>query len=289
MTASRAAVERAQGSVESAQRDVEVAQSRVTLAQSRTLEAQANYNKVAKDLERMRPLVAKDEISQQQFDAAVASEASAKAVFDTAKAAVREAENNVAASEARVKQARGEASAAEAQVESANAAPQQVTATRARISSAAAGIQQAKAALELARTNLEYTVIKAPVSGYVSRKNVETGQVLQPLQPVMAIVPLQDVWITANFKETQLDRMRVGQPAEISVDAYSQSKFKARIESIAAATGARFSLLPPENASGNFVKVVQRVPVRLALQPGDDPNHVLRPGMSVVATVFINQ
>ncbi len=136
-----------------------------------------------------------------------------------------------------------------------------------------------------AKLNMEYATIKAPVSGIISRKAVELGQVVQPGQPVLAVVSFDEIWVTANFKETQLDKMKPGQNASISVDAYDGQKFSGKVESIAAATGAKFSLLPPENASGNYVKVVQRIPVRIAVDRNADPQHVLRLGMSVVATV----
>jgi membrane fusion protein (multidrug efflux system) len=129
--------------------------------------------------------------------------------------------------------------------------------------------------------------VKAPVSGVVSHRSAEVGQVVQPGQPLMAIVPLEEIWVTANFKETQLRKMRPGQPVTISVDAYGGREYRGHVDSIAAATGARFSLLPAENASGNFVKVVQRVPVKIFFEKGQDPEHLLRPGMSVRPTVFL--
>ncbi len=144
----------------------------------------------------------------------------------------------------------------------------------------------AKAALEQAKLNLSYTELKATVGGVVSRKTVEVGQVVQPGQPLLAIVPLDDVWVTANFKESQLKSIRPGQPVEVAVDAYGGRTYRGRVDSIAAATGSRFSLLPPENATGNYVKVVQRIPVKIVLEPGQDRDHLLRPGLSVVPTVF---
>jgi membrane fusion protein (multidrug efflux system) len=143
-----------------------------------------------------------------------------------------------------------------------------------------------QASLAQAELNLQYATVKAPVKGIVSRKTAEMGQTIQSGQPLMAIIPLENVWITANFKETQLTDMRPGQAATVKVDAYGGREFKGRVDSIAAATGARFSLLPPENATGNFVKIVQRVPVKIVLDAGQDAEHVLRPGMSVVPTVF---
>ena len=144
-----------------------------------------------------------------------------------------------------------------------------------------------KAALEQAEMNLGYTVVRAPVGGIVSQKSVEVGQTVAPGQPLMAVVPQEDVWVIANFKESQLAHVRPGQKATVTVDAYGGKKYAAHVDSIAAATGARFSLLPPENATGNYVKVVQRVPVKIVFEKGQDPDHLLRPGMSVFPTVII--
>jgi len=183
---------------------------------------------------------------------------------------------------------------AQAELRTAHTAPEQLAVMKAREQSAEARVKQAKAALDQAHFNLDYATIAAPVSGVVSRRSVEPGQTIQSGQPLLAVVPLEDgartpgrpsIWVTANFKETQLKRMRVGQAATIDVDAYDRS-YSGKVDSIAAATGARFSLLPPENATGNYVKVVQRVPVKIVLDNGQDPEHLLRPGMSVVATVF---
>jgi membrane fusion protein (multidrug efflux system) len=285
VTSSQASMMRAQAGVESAQKELDAARARLSLAKARTAEALANYEKAARDLDRMKRLISKEEISQQQYDATITAAEAARATVDSAQAAVQEAEGGAAAADARVNQARAAFGQAEADVQAASSGPQQVESSRAQVQAAAARIEQAKAAVDQAQLNLEYATIRAPVSGIVSRKNVEVGQVIQAGQPLMALVPLEDIWVTANFKETQLDRMRPGQPAEISVDAYDGATFTGRVESIAAATGARFSLLPPENATGNFVKVVQRIPVRITLEHDADPQHVLRPGMSVVATV----
>jgi membrane fusion protein (multidrug efflux system) len=170
--------------------------------------------------------------------------------------------------------------------QAAASAPQQVQVTRAQAGSADARVQQAEAALQEARLRLEYTTIVAPVAGWVTNKTVQIGQVVQPGQGLLALVPLEDIWVTAYYKETQLKRMRPGQPANIHVDAYGRT-YRGRVESIAAATGERFSLLPPENASGNFVKVVQRVPVKIAIDKGQDPDNKLRIGLSVTPTVLI--
>jgi membrane fusion protein (multidrug efflux system) len=285
-SSSQAALTRAQGAVMSAQKDLEVARARVTTAHARVKEAQVNSEKTARDVERMKPLVAKDEISRQQFDSFVSAAESAKAAETSAHAAVAEAESGIALAEARVNEAKSNVGVAESDVEGAAAAPQGVAASRARISASSADIERAQAAVAQARLDLEYAVVRAPVAGVVSRKNVETGTVIQPGQPLMAIVPLEDVWVTANFKETQLREIRPGQSAEIQIDTYGSRIFRAKVDSISAATGARFSLLPPENASGNFVKVVQRVPVKLVITDKLDAEHTLRPGMSAEVTVL---
>jgi membrane fusion protein (multidrug efflux system) len=169
----------------------------------------------------------------------------------------------------------------------ARTAPQQLQVTQARASAADARVKQAEAALKQAELNLAYTTIKAPGAGIVSRKAVEPGQVIQAGQPLMALVDLDHIWITANFKETQLKLMKPGQKATVEVDALGGREFEAHVDSIAAATGAKFSLLPPENATGNYVKVVQRIPVKLYLEPGQDPERRLRPGMSVTPTIYV--
>jgi len=285
-SSSQAALTRAQGTVTSAQKDLEVAKARLTTARARVQEAQVNTIKTSRDLDRMKPLIAKDEISPQQYDNFVGAAEAAKAAESSAHAAVAEAESGVALAEARVNEAKSNVAVAETDVEGAAAAPQEVTASQARISGASAEIERARAAVDQARLDLEHTVVRAPVAGIVSRKNVEIGTVIQIGQPLLAVVPLDDLWVTASFKETQLREIRPGQTAEIQVDTYGNTVFHARVDSISAATGARFSLLPPENASGNFVKVVQRVPVKLIITDKPDPQHTLRPGMSAEVTVL---
>jgi len=247
-------------------------QKEVQAAEARVQEAQANYIKVSADLKRMEQLVQKDEVSRQQYDAAVAAASSARATLDAANAAVASAQSRAAQTKA--------------QADAAHTVPEQIKVTRARAGAATAEVQRAQAALDQAELNLQYTKIVAPVTGVLSKRNVEPGQVVQVGQPLFSIVNLDDIWVTANFKETQLRSMRPGQQAEISVDAYGHS-YKGTVESIAGASGARFSLLPPENATGNYVKVVQRIPVRIRINRGEDPNHQLRPGMSVEPTVFV--
>ncbi|HEY6273451.1 MAG TPA: HlyD family secretion protein [Terriglobales bacterium] len=244
----------------------------VQAAQARVQEAQANYTKATADLKRMEELVEKDEVSRQQYDAAVAAASSTKATLEGAEA-------SVASTESQAVQAR-------AQADAAHTVPEQIGMTRARAGAAAADVQKYQAALEQAELNLKYTKIVAPVTGILSKRNVEPGQVIQAGQPLFSIVDLDNLWVTANFKETQLKEMHPAQKASIRVDAYGHT-FSGYVESISGATGARFSVLPPENATGNYVKVVQRLPVRIRFDKGQDPGHQLRPGMSVEPTVMI--
>ncbi len=257
---------------------VAAAQSRLDAARARLREATASDTRLQRDLERARTLVDKDEISRQQFDAAVAAAASARASVDAVQASVTEAEHARS-------QANDALLQAQAELRSARTAPNQVAIMRAREASAEAKVQQAQAVVEQARLALGYTTVTAPTDGVVSRKTVQVGETVQTGQPLLALVPLDDVWVTANFKETQLRHMHPGQRAVVEVDTYGRS-YRGRVDSIAAATGARFSVLPPENATGNYIKVVQRIPVKIVLDRGQDPEHLLRPGMSVVPTVF---
>jgi membrane fusion protein (multidrug efflux system) len=286
VTNARGGVAQAQAGVVEAQQAIDAARARLTTAQARVREAEANASRAARDVERLKTLLAKDEIPQQQYDAAVASAQASAAAADSARSQVQESEFGIRVAESRLNQARAGESQASAQLQSAQTAPEQMTATRARAMAAQARVKQLEATVKQAELNLEHATLKAPVKGLVSRKSVEPGQVIQPGQPLMTIIPLDRVWVTANFKETQLERMRPGQRVTIAVDAYGSRKFTGKVESIAAATGARFSLLPPENATGNFVKVVQRVPVKVVLDEGQDPEHLLRPGMSVTPTVY---
>ena len=282
----RGGVVQAQSGIVAAEHEVAAARARLTAAQAKVREAEANATKATRDVERLRGLLAKDEVSQQQFDAAVAAGDAQRAAADSSRSQVAEAEAGVPAAESKLMQARAAEQQAHAELQSAQTAPQQVLATKARASAAEAHVQQARANLAQAELNLQYATVKAPIRGVVSRKGINAGQVVQAGQPLLAIVDVDHVWVTANFKETQLRNMRAGQNATVDVDAYGGREYKGRIDSIAGATGARFSLLPPENATGNFVKVVQRVPVKIVLDPGQDPEHLLRPGMSVTPTVF---
>jgi membrane fusion protein (multidrug efflux system) len=282
-------IEQAESARGAAMKDVETARARFESAQARVRETQANYTKAVQDLDRMKMLIAKDEISKQQYDAAVAIAAAAQAAQDSAKAGVNEISKAIEASQARVGQAEARIKEAQANLEATRNGPQQRSVSRSNALTALARVQQAQAVLEQAELNLQYTDVKAPIDGIVSQRKVELGQYVQIGQPLLALVPLHNVWVTANYKENQLKDMRPGQKAVISVDAYGGRKYEGHIDSIAAATGARFSLLPPENATGNYVKVVQRVPVKITIDKGIDDAHPLRPGLSVIATVMTRE
>jgi len=287
VTTARGGVLQAQSGIAAAEKEIEAARARLVSAQARLREAEANATKSARDVERLRGLLAKDEISQQQFDATTAAAEAQKAAVDSARSQAAEAEAGIRVAESRLMQARAGADQAHAELQTAQTGPSQVAATRARASAAEARVMQARANLAQAELHLQYTTVKAPARGIVSKKGDNVGQVVQAGQPLLALVQIDDVWITANFKETQLKNMRPGQRATIDVDAYGGREFKGKVDSLAGATGARFSLLPPENATGNFVKVVQRVPVKIVLDAGQDPEHLLRPGMSVTPTVHV--
>jgi membrane fusion protein (multidrug efflux system) len=278
-------VAQAESGISEAEQGIAIARARLLTAQARQREQEANAVKASRDVERLKGLLEKDEIPQQQFDAAVAAAAATTAAVESAKAQVIEAEASLKGSENRLTQAKTGREQAGAELRTAQTAPQQVIASNARAEAAAARVTLAEVAVKQAELNLQRTSVRSPVAGIVSKKSVEPGQVIQPGQPLMTVIPLDRVWITANFKETQLKNMRVGLPVTVEVDAYGGREFNGKVESIAAATGSRFSLLPPDNATGNFVKVVQRVPVKIALNGDQDPEHLLRPGMSVTPTV----
>jgi membrane fusion protein (multidrug efflux system) len=281
-------VEEAQAGVSIAERQVEAARAQLAAAQGRVREKEAAATKTARDVERLKGLVAKEEIAQQQYDAAVAAADAARAAADAARSDVASAQAAIAVAESRARQAQGAATQAQAALSASRTGPQQVRVTRARADVAQARVQMAEAALAQAELNLQRASIIAPAAGVIGKKSIEIGQVVQPGQPVFALVGLQDVWVTANFKETQLRDVRPGQRVSVHVDALGHS-LNGRVDSIAAATGAKFSMLPPENATGNYVKVVQRVPVKILIDPGQDPDHRLRPGMSVVPTIYTSR
>jgi membrane fusion protein, multidrug efflux system len=268
-----------QADVTSARAGIQVAQQQFEAAKAQLQEAEANDVKAQNDLVRYKQLVDKQEISEQQYDQAVAAAKASTATVEAARASADAAQQQVT-------QAQGRLVQAEANWRYANTAPKQMQITRARAASALAEAQRKKADLDQAQLNLQYTKILAPVNGIVSDRTVEVGQNVSPGQELMKVINLDDVWITANFKETQLRKMRVGQRVSMEVDANSR-KYEGKVDSIAGASGARFSLLPPENATGNYVKVVQRIPVKIVLDPGSNKDHQLRPGMSVEPKVWI--
>jgi membrane fusion protein (multidrug efflux system) len=275
--------------VEGSEAQVAASRQQLTGAIAQIAQADANYTKAKLDLERYKPLVEKDVISKQQFDQAVATADADKAALDNAKA-------NEAAARAQVKVAEDRVKTAQAQHENAQSAPQQVAAQKAKADQAAAQVEQARAQLEQAKLNLSYTKIIAPEAGIITRKSVEINQNVSVGQNLMTLVSLDDIWITANFKETQLQHMKAGQTGEISVDAYGGRKYDVKVTQIGGATGSVLSLFPPENATGNYVKVVQRVPVRLDLfdpkaadPKNENKDHLLRPGLSVEPKIRVKE
>jgi membrane fusion protein, multidrug efflux system len=271
----------AQAGVSSAQAGISAARQQYEAAKSQVVEADANNTKAQNDLVRYKQLIEKQEISQQQYDQAVASAQAAAATLLAARASA----DSYAA---QIEQAQSKLVQAGADLRTADTAPQTMRATRARALSAQANAERKKAELDQAELNLLYTKVIAPVSGAVSNRTVEVGQNVQPGQEMMKVIPLDytDLWVTADFKETQLKKMKPGLSAEIAVDATGKT-YKGHVDSIAGASGARFSLLPPENATGNYVKVVQRIPVKIVFEASENKGHELRPGMSVVPKVWI--
>ena len=264
--------------VENARAGIIAAEKQLVAAHAQVEQAEANDVKAQDDLHRYKLLVDKREVAEQVYDQALAA---AKA--NTANVAAARA-NEAAAQEA-VRQAHSRLAESEANHRSAETGPQQVSSTRARARAALADVDQKRALLEQAELNLQYTNIVAPVSGEVN-KTVVVGWNVQPGQQLLTVVPLDEVWITANFKETQLRHMRVGQRAEVHVDSSGRT-YRGHVDSIAGATGPLFSLLPPENATGNYVKIVQRIPVKIVLEPGENRDRQLRPGMNVVPKVYL--
>ena len=300
VSASRASVAAEQSRVNQAGATIETAKANLEQARAQVNAAQAELVRAQADVNRYQQLYSKDEISKQRLDQAIAT-------ARTAEAQVQAAQNKVAAAESQVnemqsarttasetaRRAESQVGSAQAQVNEAlgrlaqaNTGRQQVAVSQAQADTAGASIEQLQAVLDQAELELSYTKIYAPDSGRVANKSVEQGALVQAGQPLLSIVP-GDVWVTANFKESQIGRMQPGQPVEISVDAYPGKSFKGHVDSIQPGTGARFSLLPPENATGNYVKVVQRVPVKIVFDEPPDPKHMLAPGMSVEPEVYI--
>ena len=264
--------------IENAEAAIQAAEKQATAAHARVLEALAENVKAQDDVTRYRLLLAKEEVPKQVYDHAYAGAA-------TDAAAVAAAEADEAAAQQAVQEAHSRLVEAQARFENAQAGPQRVASTRAKALSAAADVHQKEAAVEQAQLNLGYTKILAAVTGEVTKK-VVVGLNVEPGEQLLTVVPLDQVWVTANFKETQLKHMRVGQKAQIELDSNGRT-YNAHVDSIAGGTGPIFSLLPPENATGNYVKIVQRVPVKIVLEPGENRDHQLRPGMNVEAKVYL--
>jgi membrane fusion protein (multidrug efflux system) len=269
----------ANAEVTTAEASLSAARQQYDAANAQLAQAEANNVKAQNDLARYKQLVSKQEISQQQYDQAYAAAQAGAAGADAARAAAAADQQQIRAAQSRVVQA-------QANLRSAGSGPEQVRVERSRAQSAEAMVEERKAALDQAQLNLQYTTIVSPVNGVVTSRSVEVGQNVQPGQELMRIINLDDIWVTANFKETQLRDMRVNQPVTIRVDMTGKD-YKGHLQSIAGASGAVTSLLPPENATGNFVKVVQRIPAKITFDKGETSEHVLRPGMSVVPKVWI--
>ena len=264
--------------IENANAGILAAQAQLTAARAQLEQAEANDVKAQEDLRRYKALVDKREVAEQVYDQAVAAAKAGTATVAAARA-------NVSALQQSVQQAENRLTQSRANQKTAETGPQQVSSSQARARAAIADMEQKRAALEQAQLNLTYTKIVAPVSGEVS-KTVVVGLNVQSGQQLLTVVPLDEVWITANFKETQLRHMQAGQKAKIHVDSTGRT-FQGHVDSIAGATGPLFSLLPPENATGNYVKIVQRIPVKIALEPGENGDRQLRPGMNVVPDVYV--
>ncbi len=282
-TSSRTDISTSSSAVLSAQAAIAQAQKQAQAAAARVDQAKANAIKSRLDVERYTPLVQKDVISKQQFDAAVASDAGNTASVLDAEATLLAQQAGVSQAVERLAQARSTAA------QSAKNGPQQVRAQQAQANAQQARVKQAQAQVDQAMLNLSYAHITAPSSGVISKKNVVVGGNVSVGQDMLTIVPLTNLWVTANFKETQLDRMKSGQNVTIKVDALGGRKFSGKITQVGGATGSRLSLFPPENATGNYVKVVQRIPVRIDFTNLQQENgdYALRPGFSVTPEVAV--
>jgi membrane fusion protein, multidrug efflux system len=278
-TTSGATVVQAEAAVQRAQRQVDAARSRWEQARAQVVAAEAEAIRAAADVQRYERLLQSGAVSRHETDTAVATNRSAAANLEAARRAEQAAADTLRQEEALVAQEK-------ARLASAMAAPDQVAYSRAQAEQAAAQIAQLEAAVRQAELDVSYTRIVAPETGRITRKSVEPGGYVQVGETLFSIVPDQ-VWVVANYKETQLRFMRAGQPATVRVDAYPDRRFRGHVDSIQAGSGAAFSLLPPENATGNYVKVVQRVPVKIVIDEPPDPAHVLGPGMSVVPEVKV--
>jgi membrane fusion protein, multidrug efflux system len=269
----------AEAAREEAAANVEAEQANLVAAQHKVQQDEAVYSRAERDRVRYLALVEKREISRSDYDARETESVATAQALESDRAALASIQQKIA-------QARNVVAERQAQVQEARTAPQQVINAQAKLQSSVGDVQRAKSDVHIAELNLGYTKIYAPVSGVIGRKTVELGQRIQPGQSLLAIVPLDDIWVTADFKETQLKYMRPGQSVTIHVDTFSRD-YRGTVENLPGAAGTLFSLLPPENASGNFVKVVQRLPVRIRFNRDQDSQHLLRPGMSVEPTIRV--
>ncbi len=281
-------INRALASISTAQAAVSEAEAGVPVAQAELTQMQANLSKVKADLDRYQSLYSSGAVSKQQLD-------SAQAAYDTALAQKNAAAQRVNQSQAKLAQAQQGVSQAQAQLETsrgglqeAQAGEQQTEVSRRQYAAANAAIAQAKSSLAEAQLQLSYTNIKAPAAGHIGRKTVEVGERVQAGQALMAVVG-NEIWVTANFKETQIGQMQPGQPVEVKIDAFPGQSFTGKVNSFSPASGAEFALLPPDNATGNFTKVVQRIPVKVVLDAESVKGYESRitPGMSAVVAVEV--
>jgi membrane fusion protein (multidrug efflux system) len=294
-----AGVSQAQGATDAATAKIGISQAglrtaheRVSVAQAQLAAADSALTKATSDRDRAQQLVGAGAISHQQYDdavaayqLAVANDQAARVGVDVANTGVQQATNDLAQAEAGATQAGAQVSASQAQLEQALTGSQQTQIKQAQAVTGSAQASAAQAALDIARLQLSYTVITAPVDGVVSKKSVNVGDTVASGQPVMAVASQKGLWVVANLKETQLTAVRPGQPVEIKVDAFPNQTFRGTVSSISPATGATFALIPPDNASGNFTKVVQRIPIRIDIDQSSDPTFLLRQGLSAVVSI----
>jgi membrane fusion protein, multidrug efflux system len=290
---SRVGVRSSESAVDEARARLESKRAATAASRADVVAAESAQRKATRDLERMQALMKNDYVSRREHDDAMAALESADAALESARRRLSSIEKDVQQSEAEVasrvlaiEQSRQRVAEVRGTLARAESQQQTVSVKIAELARAEAQLRATQADLAVAELNLEHCVVRAPIDGVVSKRSVEVGQIVQPGQPLLALVPLNDVWVIANFKETQLARIRPGQRAEIRVDSVPGVAFGGVVNSISAGTGSRFSLLPPENATGNWVKVVQRVPVKIVLEhnAGGEPQ-ALRAGMSAVVTV----
>jgi membrane fusion protein, multidrug efflux system len=295
LAGARVAEQSAESAVEEARAKVEAKRAATAAMGADVSGARSASQQAVREKQRMNRLVQDGYVSQREFDQADSSAATTGASLEAAERRFTQAEREVQQAEAEmasrvlaVAQARQHVTEAQATLARVESQRHQVTLKEAEVGRAEARLNETKADLAYAELQLQYTEVRSPIDGMVSKKNVERGQMVQIGQPLMAIVPLHAVWVLANFKETQLARVKAGMPAEVQIDTFSGKIFHGVVDSISAGTGARFSLLPPENATGNWVKVVQRVPVKIRLDPKEFGNpQTLRAGMSAVVTIAV--